>query len=41
VHRISTSGRYQSPPWEIRARWTWRDALEAHAVIDAFEDAER
>lgn len=40
VHRISTSEHYRRPPWEIRQKWTWRDALEAHWVIDAFEDAE-
>jgi hypothetical protein len=27
-------------PWEIRKRWTWLDVLEAHAVLDAFADAE-
>jgi hypothetical protein len=41
VHRLAVSERYRCQPWEIRERWTWRDAVEAHMVLDAFEDAER
>ena len=40
VHRVATSERYRCQPWEIRERWTWRDVLDAHAVLNAFEDAE-
>jgi len=41
VHRIATSGRYFVSPHEIREQWSWRDVLEANAVLDAFEAAVR
>jgi hypothetical protein len=41
VHRIATSTRYSVSPHEIRERWTWLEVLEAHALLDAFDAAER
>ena len=41
VHRIATNERYCVSPHEIRERWSWPEVLEAHALLDAFEDAER
>jgi hypothetical protein len=40
VHRIATSSRYRVSPREVRASWSWREVLEAHLVLDAFDDAE-
>ncbi len=41
IHRVAGSERYRCQPWEVRERWTWRDVIDAHAVLNAFEDAER
>lgn len=40
MHRIATSERYRVSPYEIRTHWTWREVLEANAVLDAFAEAE-
>lgn len=28
-------------PHEIRASWTWLELVEAHTLLDAFDDAQR
>lgn len=40
THRVATSERYRCQPWEIRKHWTWREFIEAHVVLNTFEDAE-
>lgn len=39
VHRIATSELYRVSPHEVRECWTWREVLEANAVLDAFDEA--
>jgi len=39
VHRIATSERYHVSPHEIRTLWTWREVLECHLLLDAFDKA--
>lgn len=41
IHRIATSDRYRCQPWEIRKHWSWRDIVDAHRVLNAFEAAEK
>jgi hypothetical protein len=41
IHRVATSKHYHVSPHEIRSCWTWAELCETHAMLDAFDEAER
>lgn len=40
AHRVVTSRHYHASLIEVQREWTLCDLLDAHAVIDALDDAE-
>ena len=40
IHRIATAELYRDNPTSVRCRWSFRDFIEAHIVLDV-ADAER
>lgn len=40
LHRVATSERYHDSLAEIANEWGLDDVLDAHDVLDAFDDAE-
>lgn len=40
-HRVASSDRYSASLREIQDEWTLDDVLDAHLVLDAFEEADR
>ncbi len=39
LHRIAVSGRYHDPLHTIETAWSLADVWDAHAVLDALDDA--